>query len=166
MSQSEFVQLLAPQLDNAFRLAYVMLGSRQEAEDAVQQATLNAWRRSHQLSKTDSSFGAWFRAIVVNQCHSTRRNRWWSVLQLSNIEATGTDVAMDRLPDVLDLRMALRRLRADDRLLLACQFYFDYSAVETARILRISPAAAKSRIHRALCRLRRILKANEVIAHA
>src|ERR1700687_5544216 len=72
--------LLEPLLQQAYRLAFVMLHDHHAAEDAVQEAALKAWRKVSQL-REGSDMRPWFLAIVANQCRSTRRTRWWSVLR-------------------------------------------------------------------------------------
>jgi RNA polymerase sigma factor (sigma-70 family) len=61
-----------------------------------------------------------------------------------------------------DLRRAINKLSPDERLPLVLYFYLDLPLDEVARTLRISPAAAKSRIYRAARRLRSDLTLEEV----
>lgn len=78
----EFEAELAPLLGAAMRLATAMRLDRQEAEDAVQEAALRAWRRrGNRRAGTD--LRPWFLAIVANQCRESRRSRWSSVLPLA-----------------------------------------------------------------------------------
>ncbi len=55
-----FSQLIDPLLDPAYRLAAVMLGDRSAAEDAVQEASIKAWRKLRQLRGDAHSLRAWF----------------------------------------------------------------------------------------------------------
>jgi RNA polymerase sigma-70 factor (ECF subfamily) len=153
-----FAALLEPLLDPAFRLAAVMLADRSAAEDAVQEASIKAWRKLKQLRGDQSSLRPWFLAIVANECRMARRTRWWSVLRLPDI----TRSEQDPEPGNSDLHSALLRLRADERLPLVLHFYLDLPLDEVARILSISPAAAKSRIYRAARRVRSDLTQQEV----
>jgi DNA-directed RNA polymerase specialized sigma24 family protein len=61
-----------------------------------------------------------------------------------------------------DLRGALLKLSPEERLPLVLHFYLDLPIDEVARALRVSPAAAKSRIYRAAKRLRSDLTLEEV----
>jgi photosystem II stability/assembly factor-like uncharacterized protein len=63
---SAFETLLRPLIEPGYRLAYSMLQRREEAEDAVQEAALNAWRGIHRLSENTETLRPWFLAIVVN----------------------------------------------------------------------------------------------------
>jgi RNA polymerase sigma-70 factor, ECF subfamily len=154
-----FAALIEPLLDPAYRLAAVMLADRSSAEDAVQEASIKAWRKLHQLRGDLKSLRSWFLSIVANECRMARRQRWWSVLKLADIPSSessrDTGVASD-------LRAALLKLSPDERLPLVLHFYLDLPLDEVARALRVSPAAAKSRIYRAAKRLRSDLTLEEV----
>jgi RNA polymerase sigma-70 factor (ECF subfamily) len=153
-----FAALLEPLLDPAFRLAAVMLADRSAAEDAVQEASIKAWRKLKQLRGDQGSLRPWFLAIVANECRMTRRTRWWSVLRLPDIARSEQDPE----PGNSDLHRALLRMSPDERLPLVLHFYLDLPLDEVARILSISPAAAKSRIYRAARRMRSDLTQEEV----
>jgi RNA polymerase sigma-70 factor (ECF subfamily) len=135
----------------AYRLAYGMLQSPPDAEDAVQDALLNAWRAQARL-RPDSDLRAWFLTIVANQCRQQRRSRWWSVLKRADVtpaEASAPAETPDR-----DLCRALMRLPHDQRLAIVLRYYLDQTFEDVGRALGISPKAAQSRVHRALARLR------------
>jgi RNA polymerase sigma-70 factor (ECF subfamily) len=88
-----------------------------------------------------------------------RRQRWWSVLKLAEIPPSQSSPEQS---STSDLRSALLKLSPDDRLPLVLHFYLDLPLDEVARTLRVSPAAAKSRIYRAAKRLRSDLTLEEV----
>src|ERR1700693_978827 len=79
--RSAFDQLVGPLVDQGFRLAYGMLHDREAAEDAVQEAAVRAWRKLGNV-RPGSEMRPWFLAIVANQCRTTVRGRWWSVLRI------------------------------------------------------------------------------------
>lgn len=56
------------------RLAANLLGSRSEAEDAVQEAFVSAWRKLPEF-RGDAGFGTWMHRIVTNRCLNTLRAR-------------------------------------------------------------------------------------------
>ena len=69
-----FVQLIRPHLGMAHRLAFGMLRDVHEAEDAVQEAILKAWRARDRF-RSEASVRPWFLTIVANRCPQQRRNR-------------------------------------------------------------------------------------------
>src|SRR5437763_3404242 len=157
-----FALLIQPLLDPAYRLAAVMLSDRSAAEDAVQEASIKAWRKLAQLRGDVGSLRAWFLSIVANECRMARRQRWWSVLRMADVDRSADSI--DRFSgQSSDLKAALLRLSPDDRLPLVLHFYLDLPLDEVARILKVSPSAAKSRVYRAAHRLRPELSDEEVI---
>lgn len=154
-----FASLLDPLLDPAYRLASVMLADRGAAEDAVQEASIKAWRKLRQLRGNAGSLRSWFLSIVANECRMTRRQRWWGVLKMAEIE-TGSDAEVETVPS--DLHRALLKLSPEERLSLVLHFYLDLPLEEVARTMRVSPSAAKSRIYRAARRLKSDLTLEEV----
>ena len=156
-----FARLLDPLWDPAYRLAFAMLGDREAAEDAVQDAGLNAWRSVGRLRRTTPSLRPWFLTIVANQCRSTRRAPWWRVIRLPNLpdRAGRSGSGVD---DRLDLESALRSLNDQQRLVLALHYYLDLPIDEVALTLGVSPSAAKSRVIRAVRALRPALQVTEV----
>ena len=156
-----FAMLIDPLLQPAYRLAAVMLSDRMAAEDAVQEAAVKAWRSLRQLRGEESSLRPWFLSIVANECRMTRRRRWWSVVKSANVESEHRGDAPSQ-EAISDLRRAVARLSPDERLPLVLYFYLDLPLDEVARTLRVSPAAAKSRIYRAAKRLRADLTLEEV----
>lgn len=149
-----FAELLRPQYDVAFRLALGLLHDANEAEDAVQEAAFKAWRHLGNL-RAGAALRPWFLGIVANQCRDVSRSSWWSVLKMEPPEAAAItgDIA-----EAMDLRRALRRLGHDDRLVLVLRYYLDLPFEEIATTLGISNKAARSRVERAVHRLRPIVQ--------
>ena len=148
--EADFDALVGPLIEPAFKLAVVFLRDNHEAEDAVQEATLKAWRGLDRL-RDESLTRSWFLTIVANQCRSMRRSRWWSVLRLESLSPPEVEVVSETR---LDLTRELSRLPVTDRAALFLFFYLDLPLLEVARVLKISPQAAKSRVHRAVTKLR------------
>src|SRR5215471_18445878 len=136
-----FEALLRPLIEPGYRLAYSMLQRREEAEDAVQDAALNAWRSVHRLNDGTESMRPWFLAIVVNQCRMARRSRWWSVIRTAELDDP-LEHAEERWVGRLDVLRALATLGPGDRAALWLRFGEDMSIEQVAAVLRISPSAA------------------------
>jgi len=156
-----FAALIEPLLNPAYRLAAVMLADRSTAEDAVQEASIKAWRKLGQLRGDAGSLRPWFLSIVANECRMVRRQRWWSVAKVADVlPLQGTSDHFDETSS--DLKSALLRLSPDERLPLVLHFYLDLPLDEVAGTLGVSPAAAKSRIYRTARKLRSDLTLEEV----
>jgi RNA polymerase sigma-70 factor, ECF subfamily len=136
-----------------------MLGSRSEAEDAVQETLLRAWRhhaRFHGRCRLDS----WLHRIATNVCVdmlNARSKRAEPVdpasLQSAPLEgAADTDPGEQVLTDEafrLALVVAIERLPARQRAVLALREVFGWRASEVAELLGISVAAVNSLLQRA-----------------
>lgn len=147
-----FDAVVGPMIAPGYRLAVVLLRDSGEAEDAVQEACVKAWRNLRTL-RDDAAVRTWFLSIVANQCRSMRRTRWWSVVRHGLLEISD-HARSSAVEDELDLESQLSRLPDTDRAVLFLFFYLDLPLSEVGRILKITPEAAKSRVHRAVTRLR------------
>ena len=156
-----FDELVGPHIDRAFRHAFGMLHDREAAEDAVQEATLRAWRKLGNL-RPGTPMRPWFLGIVANQCRTTLRGRWWSVLRIEGPLGATSAGFEDRIVRGHDIRAALRKLPTDQREVLVLHYYLDLPIEEVAATLGVSRSAAKSRVIRAVRALRPVLEVTEV----
>jgi RNA polymerase sigma factor (sigma-70 family) len=155
--EAELQPLIAP----ALRLAAAMRLDRQDAEDAVQEAALRAWRRRDNR-REGTDLRPWFLAIVANQCRETRRGRWASVLRSADPLAP-PHAAADPAA-ALDVTVALRRLPESTRLAVVLRFYLDLPFDEVAAVSGCSLEAAKSRVRRGVEALGAALRLHEAVS--
>jgi RNA polymerase sigma-70 factor (ECF subfamily) len=158
-----FEQLLTPSVRPAIRLAYAMLGSSTEAEDAFQEASLRAWRSLRNLREA-SPFQPWFIGIVANQCREVRRGPWWRVIRLPDL-SIGRPVDEGVWLEGDDLRRAVRQLPHRERVAILLHFHLDMSLSDAAISLGMTVPGVKTRINRALKRLRPAMGVSEVRVH-
>lgn len=161
LEPEEFEQLLRPVVVPAARFAYGMLHSREEAEDAVQDAALKSWRHRARL-RSAADFRPWFLGIVANQCRTVRRGRWWTLIRLPEIERPSEQGAEAEFLRGADLRRALQRLPHGQQAAIVLHFYVDLPLEEVAAALGLSVPGVKTRINRALRRLRLAMRSGEV----
>jgi len=148
--EADFDVLIGPHLEAGYRTALAILRDPDEAHDAVQEASFKAWRRMRQLNDAASA-RAWFLAIVANQCKSTRRDRWWNVVRLPQVERPGGD---EFDSNKTDIGRALDKLPGEERLALFLHFYLDLPLDEVGTVLGLSAAGAKTRVYRAAKKLK------------
>src|SRR4029077_462517 len=161
--RTAFDRLVGPLIDQAFRLAFGMLRDREAAEDAVQEAAFKAWRKLGNL-RSGTEMRPWFLGIVANQCRSTVRGRWWSVLRLEVPSADATVEFEDRVARGEEMRAALGRLSPEHREVLILHYYLDLPLDEVAAVAHIPVGTVKSRINRALLAMRPFLQVPTVEA--
>jgi RNA polymerase sigma-70 factor, ECF subfamily len=147
-----FDEVLGPLVGHGYALAFTMLNDRSSAEDAVQEASIKAWRKLPGL-RDRSALVPWFLSIVANECRSVRRARWSSVLKAPDIAVLGSD-GDPRSADGLDLDRAMDRLGPEERVPLLLHFYMDMTFEQVGTALGLSMTAARSRVYRSLERLR------------
>jgi RNA polymerase sigma-70 factor (ECF subfamily) len=141
-------------LDEAYRLATFILGDRSDAEDAVHDAAISAWRHWPERRDTARS-EAWFRRIVVNasrdQTRARRRVRALDVGLRSDPAARQFVEAVDASIGTRDeVARALDRLDSGSRVLLGLRFGLDLTVPSIAAALGLREGTVKSRLHRAL----------------
>ena len=157
--RAAFGELVERHQRAALRVAAVICGSTEEANDIVQNALIKV---HHGLGSylARSSVRSWMLRIVANEAKNhvrgrvrrLRRDERHSGRELRVTDGAESD-AFDRLEHE-QLAAALARLRPDDRSVLGCRFVADLSEAETADVLGIARGTVKSRTSRALTRLR------------
>lgn len=157
-----FDQLVGPLIDQAFRLAFGMLHDREAAEDAVQEAAMRAWRKLTNL-RPDTPMRPWFLAIVGNQCRTTLRGRWWSVLRLEGTLGSTSAPFEDSLVRGHAVRAALRKLPVDQREVLVLHYYLDLPLHEVAAIAGIPVGTVKSRMNRGIAAMKPMFRPEEAM---
>jgi RNA polymerase sigma-70 factor (ECF subfamily) len=151
--EGAFAQLTGAVSGPLLRVAYGILRDRALAEDATQQALLNVWRKLPRL-RDPARFEAWAYAILVRACSDeARRTRRSLPTLLPSPEPTSSD-EFGGVVDRDQLERAFGRLSAEHRAVIVLHHWFDLSLPATAEALGISVGTAKSRLNRALARLR------------
>jgi RNA polymerase sigma-70 factor (ECF subfamily) len=139
---------------DAYRLAGYILGDAMEAQDAVQDALVKAWRAWPTL-RDPESFGPWFDRILVNVCRDRmRRHRTLRMVDLDQAGEVETEDAFASMVAGDELAAAVARLGAEHRIVIALRFWRDMSLGEVAQALDVPLGTVKSRLHVALRALR------------
>jgi RNA polymerase sigma-70 factor (ECF subfamily) len=144
-----------------FRLAYLIAGDAADAEDVAQSVFIRAYLK---LDQYDDSrpLRPWLLGITANQARNKRRSigRYWHMVGRfldAHRAETVTEPPADRA-DAAPLWQAVRRLPEASRSVVYLRYFLDLSEAETAEALNIAPGTVKSRAHRALKKLRRIIE--------
>jgi RNA polymerase sigma-70 factor (sigma-E family) len=141
------------------RLAVVMVGDVQTAEDVVQDAFEKLQAGWHRLRDKDRGL-AYARSAVLNGCRNSRRR---SAIARKHAaygdphDAAQPD-AMQALADGAELMAAIRALPRRQREVLVLRFYLDLDVAEVAETLSIGPSSVRSSSARALAQLARSIE--------
>ncbi len=144
----------------AHRVAYVVSGSASDADDVTQDAFVKAYLNLHRF-RTDAPFRPWLLAIVGNEARNRRRAvgrrlHYETKVRYRTEEASGetpeVEVMASAVRDVL--LDAVNALPERERTVVGLRYFVELTEEETARALRIPRGTVKSRMSRALRRLR------------
>ena len=140
------------------RLAYLMLGDRAAAEDAVQDAFCGLYRRWDRLADASGAL-PYVRSSVLNGCRTALRRRARG-RQLTDYQppAGSAEAAVLTQEERQEVMRAVRRLPDRQREALVLRFYLDLPDGEIARAMGIRPGTVRSAIHRALQALGHLLE--------
>ena len=148
----------------AQRAAWLATGSAEEAADAAQEGFVKAWQALDRF-REDAEFRPWLLRIVVNTARNRRRSAWrFDAMRVRAAAATPPTAATSAEAQALEhaehdeLLAALRRLPARDRAVVGCRYLLELSESETATVLGVPAGTVKSRLSRALRRLRAELR--------
>jgi RNA polymerase sigma-70 factor (ECF subfamily) len=145
----------------ALRTAYLFAGDASDAQEAAQDAFVKAYRALGRF-RAEAPFRPWLLRIVANEARNRRRSagrRQAAVVRAAANAAPGDaapspEAALVSAERRAELLAALGRLGEDDRVVLSCRYLLELSEEETAAALGVRRGTVKSRIARALERLR------------
>ena len=164
-----YAALVQMHQDVVFRTAYLITRSAADAEDVTQEAFIKAFRALSGF-REGAPFRPWILRIAANEARNRRRSigRRMEVSADARVEldeglgparepadpgATPEEVALAGEQREI-LLAALGRLDEDDRLVIAYRYFFDLSEAEMADALEVPRGTVKSRLSRAMARLR------------
>jgi len=141
------------------RVAFAMLGSRESAEDAVQDAFVSLVRQWSRL-RDPKAAEAYLRSAVINRCRSGIRTRIRDRRLADQtdqpgqpLQAVGSDQLVVQRDESALVASALRSLPRRQREVVACRYLLELSVAETAETLGISAGSVKRHAHRGLSAL-------------
>jgi RNA polymerase sigma-70 factor (ECF subfamily) len=154
--------LIRAHQEGVFRLAYLLLGEAAEAEDVAQETFLRAYRA---LDRFDLSrpLRPWLLSIAANLARNQRRSagRYLAALQrLFHAELPHNLTVEEKSASRWEARslwQAIQRLKVVDQQVVYLRYFLELSIEETAEAMGVAEGTVKSRLSRALTRLRSII---------
>ena len=155
-----FARLVDRHYDRCARIAVRILGNREDAEEAIQDTFLRAYRALGTYENRER-FSAWLTRILVNQCRTVlarveRCEAVFSDLDLRDAEMFAEAEAPERVWP--DMEHVLALLPSDQREAIVLRYADDLTYDEMARITGVGESALKMRVQRAFARLRVLLQ--------
>lgn len=145
-----------------FRLAYLLLGDPDDAEDIAQETFLRAWNHLKRFDQT-RPLKPWLLSITANLARNRRRSagRYLAALTRAFRDEPAPASVEDKSTQYMeanDLWKAVQNLREPDQQVVYLRYFMDLSVAETANVLQVAEGTVKSRLSRALEKLRAIIK--------
>jgi RNA polymerase sigma factor (sigma-70 family) len=135
-----------------------ILGNQTDAEDVMQEAFLNAFRKIDTYQGV-VSFGAWLKRIVINRSLDYLKKKHVKFTEVNERSAvTDEDEPAFTEVDVARIRNAIQSLPDGYRVVLSLHLIEGYDHEEISQILQISNSASRTQYMRAKNKLREILK--------
>lgn len=145
-----------------FRLAYLMLGDADDAADVAQETFINAYKA---MDRYDSArpLRPWLMRICANLARNRRRSlgRYFGMLRRALANEPEPMTVHERSVKSIDtqaLWQAVRRLSANDQEVIYLRYFLDMPELEMAAALNVAQGTIKSRLSRALGRLRDVVQ--------
>ena len=142
-----------------YKAAYGMLGNPDDAQDAVSETVLDAYRGIFRL-RDDTLFRAWIFKILYLRCKN-KKAEYVAQKNMCDIEAFGETLTDERTGDPAEtvaVRQALMKLNEKDRAVVILHSYLGYNGAQIAEILGWPHGTVNSRISRAHKKLREMLE--------
>lgn len=149
MTKERFVEQIEQLQGRLYRVTLCLLKNDADVQDALQETVLKAWENLHTL-RNEAYFGTWITRIAINTCRQIHRKNRRVIL-------------MDELPDTpatsdgITLKLLIECLPENLRLPFVLYYAEGMDTADVARTLHLTPAAVRSRIHRAKIMLRKEL---------
>jgi RNA polymerase sigma-70 factor (ECF subfamily) len=145
-----------------FRFAYLLLGDPDDAEDIAQETFLRAWKY---LERFDASrpLKPWLLSITSNLASNRRRSagRYFAAL-VRAFRDEPTSVRIEEKSaqnlEANELHNAVQQLNHDDQQIIYLRYFLDLSVNETAQVLQVAEGTVKSKLSRALDKLRTVIQ--------
>ncbi|WP_433271507.1 RNA polymerase sigma factor [Actinosynnema sp. CS-041913] len=151
MDRLDFTRVVVDRAMAWRRVAFLICGDWQGAEDLVQTTVMRLYRQWHRLDA--EGVEAYARRVISRLAidAARKRARFGEVRAVVPEEASAEGASRE---DVMDVRAALSGVPAGQRAVLVLRFYLDLSVAETAAVLGIGPGTVKSQCARGLEALR------------
>lgn len=146
-----------------FNLAYRMMNNREDAEDMLQEAFSDAFRKLGTY-RYESTFGAWLKTIVINRCinHLKRRKTEFVTDSIPEDIWGDDDNESDYSMDTKKVFKAIEHLPDGYRIVLTLYLLEGYDHSEISEILEISESTSKTQYLRAKTKLKQLLKGEDL----
>ena len=140
-----------------FRTAYLITGSREAAEDALQEVFVSVWKSRHTYDPGKGKLTTWLHRITVNQCSKRKPGKTPATVSLEEKGIDLPEMKRSQPDDILVSKLeydrlvkAMGKLDTKHRSVLVLRYFNDLSYQEIAEALEIPLGTVKSRLNQSL----------------
>ena len=147
-----------------FNLAYRMVNNREDAEDMLQEAFTDAFRKLDSF-RFESTFGAWLKIIVINKCINHLKKNRIEIITGDMPEKSNWNDEEDSYEvkyDINQVFKAIEILPDGYRIVLTLYLLEGYDHTEISQILNITESTSKTQYLRARSKLKQLLSQEEL----
>lgn len=156
-SKEAFCSLYGEYKDRLYRYALYRLGDPDEAEDAVSECVLAAWKSIGSL-RSAGAFGSWIFRILAACCAARIRSAISTRENLGRVYDAGPGSISPASPSLsVELSEALSQLKDDDREVVLLSVIGGFSSAEIAGLTGMAPGTVRSKLSRSLAKMREFL---------
>lgn len=156
-SREAFAELYGSYRDRLYRYALYRLGSPEDAEDAVGECVLAAWKSIGSL-RSSKAFSSWIFRILSNCCASRIKEAIGSRGNVENIIREGSFMPEGRSPSLaVELSEALAELSDQDREIVLLSVIAGMTGSEIAEQTGLPAGTVRSKLSRSLAKMRDFL---------
>ena len=151
-AQAQLEQWITQYADAILRICFIYLRDAAQAEDAMQDTFIKAWRHMDQWNGQNDK--AWLMRIAVNTCHDYHRSKWFRHTDMTRALEDLPSQTLAVLDEDHDLLMDVYNLPEKEKQVILLYYYQEMTLQETAECLGIG----KSAVHNRLVKAQRLLR--------
>ena len=137
-----------------YRNAYLITGTKEEAEDVLQEVFLSVWKSRHTFDPAKSKLSTWLHRITVNECFRKKRKQDPAQVSIEDIDIPSPQDSQEdsviTKEEYAELMKAMNDLDHKHRAVLVLRYFNELSYDEIAQAMDIPLGTVKSRIFQAL----------------
>jgi RNA polymerase sigma-70 factor (ECF subfamily) len=161
--EAAFARLVAAHHDDMARVAYVICGDADLAQEAVQAAWPRVWRKVGTI-RDPSRLRSWLVSVAANEARQLARRRGRAFVREVDVDSAPASAAVagrrsdpsERAAEI-DLANALWALDPTDRAIVALRYVAGLTSIEIGALIGMTSGGVRARTQRVLDRLRREL---------
>jgi len=152
-NRDSFTRLVTLLDTDLMRLAFIVSGDAEVAQDAVQTAWERLWHRPPSM-RDPARIRSWLLSVAANEARRASRRRKRGRILEREISQHSDPIDPGARADAVDLHVSIQRMPSADRELLGLRYVLGLSSREIAAHLHLSPEGVRTRLRRTLGRLR------------